>query len=441
MPKRPSKDLVQIMKSPIPPLRQSTQETMSCPKFYTEVFIKGRKTPGGLDAARGTEIHKTMAAYLSHCARKQVGMDLDAFDSFSHGAGPQAARILSGLRDGFVVDFEHLFATELSMALDEYFQPTDVAAEIEGISGDSGLEAHYQGTLDGVYVFRSEASILIDDFKSHARPFEPSDKPQGKQYSLFAFKHFPWAQTVTFRLTFVRYKHLTRSVTYTREYVPKLMEEVKAARERQKMIHTNYDSGKEIEAIPGGQCPWCPLLSNLECPVAQFNQNMQLTPEEWVKFDLWYSAFSRVNRARMKDHVQASGKPIVLKDYNLKHYVYGPVESESAVYPLFQSTATGIATDKEGNPVMPIVSLLMDYAGVPENKGDTAWMGKLVISSTKLNSYLGAKKRVDLDQACQDTAEKVTKVKMKVSKPLDELPPDDDEEDDDREEWEREDDF
>lgn len=116
---------------------------MSCPRFYTEVFIKGRRVPGGLDAARGTEIHKTMAAYLSHCARKQVGMDLDAFEQFSRGAGPQAHKILSGLRDGYVVDHEHLFATEIGMALDEHFQPTDVATEVEGISGDSGLPAVY----------------------------------------------------------------------------------------------------------------------------------------------------------------------------------------------------------------------------------------------------------------------------------------------------------
>jgi len=451
--KQKSTALVQITKSQIPPLRQSTQETMGCPRFYAEVFIKGRKVPGGLDAARGTEIHRTMAAYLSHCARKGVGMDLDSFDQFSHGAGSQAARILSGLRDGFVVDHEHLFATEISMALDENFQPTDAAPEIEGISGDSGLEPHYQGTLDGLYVFRSDNRILIDDFKSHARPFEPADKPQGKEYSLFAFQHFPWVETVMFRLVFVRYRNVVRSVTYTRQDIPKLIEELKAARERQKMIHQNYDAGNEIEAIPGSQCPFCPLLGNRDCPVAEFNSNMQLTPEEWVKFDLWYSAFSRVNRSRMKDHVQKTGKPIILRDYNQKVYLYGPVESESNVFPLFRSTSESIATkcacgghfdyvpenglcpqcnDGYVRPLMPIVDMIVeDYAF--GNTGDTKWMGNLVISSTKLNSYLGAKKRAFLDQRCQDTADKITKVKMQVSKPLDSIPEEETSEDGD--EW------
>jgi hypothetical protein len=457
MPKsKKSTDLVQIQKSPIPPLRQSTQSTMSCPRMYTEIFIKGNKPPSGLDAARGTEIHKTMADYLSHCARKSVGMDLDAFEHFSHGAGPQAYKILSGLRDGYVVDHAHLFATEISMALDEHFRPTGLAAEIEGIVKDSGLPAYYQGTLDGIYVFREELKILIDDFKSHVRPYSPDDpkyKAQGDEYATFVLSHFPWVQTVVFRLTFVRYKNLKREVTYTREDLPKLIEGLKAARERQKLIHEKFDKGEEIEVISNDNCVYCPLLSNLTCPIASWNPMMQLSPEEWVKFDLFYSAFSKVNRARMKALIQGTGKPITLKDYNGKFYVYGPVESESSVYPLFQGTAKSIATrcecgavldyvPEEGlcptcqervvRPIMPIVDELESYAH--GNPKDTDWYGKLVISSTELNSKLGAKKRSFLDQSCNDKADKVTKVKMKVSKPLDALP-EEFEEDSEDNEW------
>ena len=83
--KKASTELVQIQKSSIPPLRQSTSDVMACPRFYSEVFIKGNKPPGGLEAARGTEIHEAMASYLSHCARKSIGMDLDAFEIFSLG--------------------------------------------------------------------------------------------------------------------------------------------------------------------------------------------------------------------------------------------------------------------------------------------------------------------------------------------------------------------
>jgi hypothetical protein len=76
---------------------------------------------------------------------------------------------------------------------------------------------------------------------------------------------------------------------------------------------------------------------------------------------------------------------------------------------------------------MPIIDQIEDYAF--GNPGDTEWIGKLVISGTKLNSALGAKKRSFLDQSISDTADTVTKVKMKVSKPLDSLPTDDFEED------------
>lgn len=434
MPKRKSSDLVQILKTPIPPLRQSTQETMSCPLFYATVFIKGRKGSQSMEGARGSEIHATTAAIVSHCARKQVPMDLDAFEQFSRGAGPQAYKILAGLRDGFAVDWEHLFATELGMALDEHFQPTDIAPEVEGIALDSGLPSAYQGTLDAVYIFREESHILIDDYKSHAKPFDPEDKPQSKEYALFIFQHFPWVQRVTFRLVFVRYKKLTRTVTYTREQLPVLIEVLKAARARQEMLHAKFEAGEEIEAIPGAHCTYCPLLSDRTCPIAEYNPQMQLTPEERLKFNLWYSAFSRVNNAALKDHVQGTGKSVVLRDYNNRAYVYGPTSTEADILPLFQATAEGIATDTAGNPVMPIVSLLMDYAhSTPD---DTAWMAKATISSSSISSALKTKKRVNIHQAIQDTAEKVTKVKLKVSKPLDAVP--DDVEDEDRETWDEE---
>jgi hypothetical protein len=419
--------------------------------MYTEIFIKGNRPPSGLDAARGTEIHKTMAEYLSHCARKSVGMDLDAFEKYSHGSGPQAYKILSGLRDGYIVDWNQFFAAEISMALDEYFRPTDIAKVMEGIVKSSGLPAVYQGTLDGLYIFREELKILIDDFKSHVRPYSPDDpkyKAQGDEYATFVLIYFPWVQTVEFRLTFVRYKNLTRSVSYTREDLPKLIEGLKAARERQKLIHEKYDAGQEIEAISNDNCVYCPLLSNLKCPISQWNPLMQLSPEEWVKFDLFYSAFSKVNRARMKALVQGTGKNITLRDYNGKAYVYGPNETESSVYPLFQGTGKSIAMrcdcgavfdyvpedglcptcqDRKVVPILPIVDELMSYG--EGNVKDTEWFGKLVISSTELNSKLGAKKRSFLDQSCNDKADKVTKVKMKVSKPLDALPESEDEED------------
>lgn len=417
----------------IPAWHQSTDFLTSCQVFYAESVIKDNKMPGGMESARGIEVHRTGAAYIAYCALHGKEMDLDAFDEFAKGAGPVAARILSGVRDSLRVDHEHLVATELPMSLDENLQPTDVVEAITGTCPDSGLPPHYTGTLDALYAYRPELRAAIDDLKTHPRPFDPDDTLQAKTYCLFVLLHFAWVQSVTFTLIFVRYHNLRRSVTYTRQDTPMLIEAVKAARERQKMIHAEYEAGKELEAIAGNHCTYCPLLANAKCPIAKWNPQSNLSPEQRLNFNLFYSQFSKVNNAAMKAYVQETGRDIRLKDFNGKAYTYGPVPSEADVYPLFKATATGIEIDAQNHPVMPIVELLHDYAYATPD--DTSWMGKIQLSSTSIKSYLKTKRRAVLDQAVDDVVEKVTKVKLKVSKPLETLPDDDFEDED---EWEEE---
>lgn len=412
-------ELVQITPSPIPPWHQSTELKTSCPTYYAESEIKGNEMPGGMESARGNEVHHTASSYAAYCATKQVVMDLNAFDNLAKGAGPVAAKILSGMRESFRVDWQSLIATELPMSLDENFRPTEVVEALAGICSDSGLPAHYSGTLDALYGFREEFRAGIVDFKTHPRPFEPGETLQAKTYAVFVFTHFPWVNTVTFALVFVRYKNLYRSVTYSRQDLPALIEAIKSARERQKMIHAEYDAGKTLEAVAGNHCLYCSLLSNAKCPIARWNPQMQLTQEQRLNFNLFYSQFSKANNKAMKEYVQETGKSITLKDFNGKIYQFGPQESESDIYPLFKATATGV--EQDGNRlVMPVVDLLADYAyAAPE---DTSFLGKVQISSTSLKSYLKAKKRSVLDLAIDDVVEKVTKVKLAVSRPLESLP-------------------
>jgi hypothetical protein len=432
-PKRKSAELVQIQKSEIPPWHQSSESKTACPKFYVESEIKGRKQPGGMDSARGNQVHKTGAAYAAWCAHKGVAMDLDAFDRLSQGAGPAAAKILSGMRESYQCDFSHLLATEVPMSLDKNFQPTDVVGAIEGISGDSGLPPCYSGVLDALYMFREEQKARIDDLKSHFFPYDPDKTLQGKTYATFVFQHFPWVEEVEFRLIFVRYKNLVKSQSFTRKDIPQLIEAVKAARARQEMIHQMYDSGQDIEVYSGPQCNYCPLLSDKSCPISEFNENMQLSWDDRAKFALWYPIFSKKNNAAMKARVQETGKPITVTDFNGKPYQFKGWESESKVYPLFQATADGIATDKEGNPIMPIVSLLLDKDLIPLD--DREWLNKLVISSTKIDGPLRTKKRVLAHQVITDKADKVPKVKFQA-KEVDEIPDEMAEEENDSEgEW------
>jgi hypothetical protein len=159
---------------------------------------------------------------------------------------------------------------------------------------------------------------------------------------------------------------------------------------------------------------------------------MQLTPEQRLNFNLFYSQFSKANNKAMKEHVQETGRDIRLTDFNGKAYIYGPVESESEVYPLFKATVDGVEAD--GNRlVMPVVDLLTDYAYA--EPGDTRWMGKIQISSTSIKNYLKTNKREVLDHAVDDVVEKVTKVKLAVSKPLEMLPDDVFDEEDEEEEF------
>lgn len=428
--------LVEI--SVIPPLHQSTEMLMGCKKNYVTQIIQGRKQPGGLESRRGNEVHHTGSQYFSGCARKGVAMDLDMFDELSKGAGPVAARILSGMRDSYQVDFSALLATEIRMSLDENFEPTDISAELDGVCADTGMPPCYSGTLDGLYMYRDQSRSAVHDLKTHPKPFDPDETLQAKMYCVFVMKHFPWVEQVLFRLIFCRYKNLVRECTFTRADLPKLIESMRAARDRQKVIHLEYDAGKEIEATGNDGCFYCPLLSDRECPILRENPDAQGEPSEWLSSALVYSAYARVNNARMKAWVQGNGKPILLKDYNQKCFTYGPVESESDVLPLFQPTADGIVIDKQGNPSMPIISLFMDYAhSTPD---DTAWLAKATISSSSISSALKTKKRVHVHQAVSDCAEKVTKVRLKVSKPLDAIP--DEMENEEREEWdENEEDF
>lgn len=426
---------IEVILPILPPLRQSTEVPMSCEVFYTESMIKGNRMPGGMESARGKQVHSVVASYASWCASKQVSMDLQAFDHFAKGAGPQATKILVGLRDGYQVDWAHLLATELTMRLDAFFKPTKIDEAVAGLVEDNEAPAVYEGTLDALYIFQDQQRIEVHDAKTHVRPYDPSEPDkslQGKMYSLFCFLHFPWAQKVKFRLFFVRYRNLVREVEYSRSDIPALIEALKFRRAAQEKLHEKFNSGAPMEETAGDHCTYCPLLASASCRIAKYNPNMNLTYEQRLNFALFYSQFSKVNNAAMKAHVDATGKPVVLRDYNGKAYTYGAVEIEAESYPLFKVEDDGIARDTRGRLMMPIVELLEDYIySTPE---DTEWMGKIVLSSSSMKSYLKANKRAFLHQSIQDNSNKFSKVRFQVSKPLDAPPVDEDDEFEEEEE-------
>lgn len=361
----------------VPPLRQSLVEVSACPHSYAVQVIEGKVMPGGLQSARGTEIHAVMSRYIRHCTQRKVAADWAKFDELAYGTGAEAAAILNGLRDNYSVDYEHVYDTELTLACEE---------------GDG------EGTLD-VLLFGNPTLAKIEDFKSHPRPFEP-DTDQSKRYSFLVFENFPTVDEVTFELIFVRYANCRRSVTFTRkdDYAA-LHQHMLNTRRRQERIHEDYAAGRDLPCYPGKHCNYCPLLQKpLACPISEFNPETT-DPEVQARFVVWASAARSVAMEALKNRVDASGVPVRIADGNGRVTEIGFRESESRVYPLLK--------------VMP---LLLDYQHSTPN--DVAWLDKLLVSSTKLKSYLKTKKRAFLHQCIEDqAAEPVTKTKFDIFVP------------------------
>lgn len=364
----------------IPALRQSLVETASCPQSYQMQVIEGHKMPGGMQSARGTEIHHVMSEYIRHCATRKVPADWAKFDELALGAGEEASQILDGLRDSYTVDWEHVLETEFTL----------------GWHSDNGNDA--EGTLDGLY-FLTPAHAKIEDFKSHPRPFDADKHFQAKLYSFLVLANYLEVQEVTFELIFVRYTNCRRSVTYTRDDLPALRQQVINARARQVRLHERHAAGEQLEALPGAHCQYCPLIKAFDCPIAQFNEHATLTLEERARFAIWVEQVNKVNKQVLRDAVDASGKNIWVQDGNGRVYEFGFNDRETKQFPL-------LAT----------LPFLFEHRDTYEN--DVEWIGKLLISSTKLKSALGAKKRAITHQAVMDNAAvSVTKTKFGVTLP------------------------
>lgn len=367
----------------IPALRQSLAEVASCPTSYAYQVIEGKTMPGGLQSARGTEIHAVMSQYISHCATRKVVADWAKFDELAIGAGSEAADILNGLRDSYQVDHEHVYDTEVHLGWAE-----------------DGIEA--EGTLD-VLLADGNTHIKIEDFKSHPRPFDP-DTFQSRLYPWLVLQHFPEVEEITFELIFVRYANCRRSVTYTRADLPTLTQHVVNHRRRQVEIHERYAAGEPLAAFPGNHCQYCPLLQRPNgCPISDFNPHAAATPEERLRFAVWLNQVKKVNDDVLKSVVDASGQPILIVDGNDRPTQIGYVDHESKQFPLLK-----------------VLPLLMEYRETTPN--DIDWLDKLLIGSTQLKSYLKAKKRAFLHQCVEDTAAvTVSKPKFEISVPAEQV--------------------
>lgn len=386
-------DLVQI-----PPLRQSAVELAACPRAYVAVVIDGREQPDSIASERGSDVHHVMSEYTRWCTDRRVPADWVKFNQLAAASGPVAGPILDNLRDRHVVDWEHVYDTELTLALDEDFNPSyltidayDDRCELKKIPGVvySGKPAAFIGTLDALLL--KETRAKVPDYKSHPAIFE-ADTFQSTLYPFMVLKHFPHLQHVIFELIFVRYINSTRSVTWSREEMPAMQAEVSRARERQKITHANPE---EAQAIPCAVCNWCPLMKDISCPLADVNERTIVNPVQRLRAFRFNGKMQAFHRPMLRDWAAVNG-PIRDTDGNGNVIEFGEMPVPETKIPLDQTT----------------LQVLNEWKTAT---GEDLLSGKLRIGSTQLRPLLKAKKREALKAIFEDSIfETSTKPKYAV---------------------------
>lgn len=367
-------ELIQV----IPALRQSHVEIAACPRAYVAIVIDGHEQPDSIPSERGSEIHHVMSQYVSHCAAAKVESDWVYFNKLTVAAGPVAGPILDNLRNIFRVDWKRVYGTEVTLALDEDFNPAYFTMkeggemyELERIPGVvySEKPAAHIGTLDVILLTEDMQHGKIPDYKSHPAPFE-ADTFQSTLYPFMLLKHFPTLQDVKFELNFVRYTGSLRAVSWTRDEMPAMQAEISRARQRQIATHEHPDKAL---ALPCKTCTYCPLGKAMTCPIGEWNEYLTMTPQQRLIWKEWLRRMAAFNSPLLKQFAEVNGN-ISYTDGNGKVYEYGEMPVAHTRYPLDDTS----------------IRLLAEYAIAT---GENLLDGRLNISSTKLKSLLKTKKR------------------------------------------------
>jgi hypothetical protein len=314
----PMREIERKQKS-IPPLSQSRYGDMACETLYAQKHIQCARLGESEAAARGTEIHQVLAAYINHLVRTRRATDLEVFDALVSGAGAEAREVLEKFRDNHAFDPEKILATELHIALDDSFLPIEHP-------DDDGQIAQYEGTLDLV-LLDSVSEAEIDDWKSYYQVIA-ADTFQSKFYPLLLMCLNPSLERVKFVLEFVRYG-VSRCVEYTLKDLPWLMELALRERARQRKLHQNRS--RKLKTSPGRHCTWCSLLLN-GCPVAKTNPYARMTSEGRLRFAVWLQEAEKQNTKVLKDLMLERG-PIRYRDGNQNEYLAEFVPVEKKFYP------------------------------------------------------------------------------------------------------------
>ena len=368
----------------IPPLSQSRHGDMACDTLYFRKHVQCARAADSEAAARGIEIHRILATYLTHLVGIRHATDLHVFDALIESAGDESRAVLERFRENHFFDPEKILATELHIALDGNFLPIENPIE-------DTQTAEYEGTLDLV-MLDSFTEAEIHDWKSYYQIID-ADTFQSKFYPLLLMCVNPTLDRVKFILEFIRYG-VSRSVEYMRKDLPWLKELAQRERGRQKRLHRMDPIGSDhLKALPGRHCTWCPLLLN-GCPVAETNAYSQMTAEQRLRFALWLQEAEKQNTKVLKD-LLVEGGPIWYRDGNAGEYLADFVPVEKKFYP-YRDT----------------VSILDQwFATHPE---DRTLRDKLTISG--LSPAIKAEKRAELAQKLAGIVDVHVETEVKIGR-------------------------
>lgn len=340
----------------IPRLSQSRHERLACPASYVLSEVRDFKTPDSEYSVFGTEAHALLFNWAAHNWRdKNDVTDQIHLDRMLSCASHEAAEMIRHFLDNFSLDFKKI------VALEKYLE------------GGDDLE----GTLDVISRLFA-GHYRVTDYKSQHQIVEAISF-QSKLYPLLVFLNYPDAKVVEFQLAFTRYG-CTRTVSYSRDDVPRLMELVSASRTRQLQIHENPQA-YESEAVPGKVCIHCPALRMRKCPL-EGRTPYEMDPSERLQWQEYLKRAAKANDS-------------VLKEYAL----HGDLKASSEGR---QLKAGFVLKETKQYPAGPALVLLNEWKNTTDGADDL--IADLHFSRSSLAGKLKAKKRAILDQAMDDIA-------------------------------------
>jgi hypothetical protein len=290
---------------------------MACPHLYVSRIVDGTEEPDNPYAVRGQEIHTAIAAYVRHLVETRQPSDYAHFETLlANGYMTEAVEILLTMKDSFIIDPEKVLGVEMHLAAGPQFEPVEFLSDDQGREIDfRGPDYHYEGTLDYIQ-FTDATTAEIWDWKSFWQVID-ADTFQSKLYPLLLLLHYPHLQTVHFHLKFVRYG-VARSVTYTREDIPKLKALAERERQRQIAMHKDAQAGTVFSAMPGAHCAYCPKLFT-GCPIEDMNPYTEQSAEDRLRFHVWLAQAQKKNREILVHLANVQG-PIEVADGNGEKY-------------------------------------------------------------------------------------------------------------------------